>query len=174
MAYKRCIAEAELAPNLHDIIGVSGQVTVFGRVIGGKVGPARTDMIEQNRPKAVFEYRCHVAPHILIAAKAMREHHRAFTSSRDMDIIAYASRHRASKAALCGLLIFDHTTQRGRVPIAGVRRGLLQASSKGPTPMPDPSSATFWSLVDRWQVSDEQALELISYEGKLPTTGLRP
>jgi hypothetical protein len=40
--------------------------------------------------------------------------------------------------------------------------------------MPDPSSAIFWSLIDRWRVSDEQALELISYEGKLPTIGRRP
>ena len=40
--------------------------------------------------------------------------------------------------------------------------------------MPHPSSATFWSLIDRWRVSDEQALELISYEGKLPTTERRP
>jgi hypothetical protein len=32
-----------------------------------------------------------------------------------------------------------------------------------------PSSATFWALIDRWRVSDEQALELISYEGKLTT-----
>jgi hypothetical protein len=41
-------------------------------------------------------------------------------------------------------------------------------------PMPHPSSATFWSLADRWRVPDEQVLELISYEGKLPTTGQRP
>jgi hypothetical protein len=40
--------------------------------------------------------------------------------------------------------------------------------------MPHASSATFWSLIDRWRVPDEQALELISYEGKLPTTGRRP
>src|ERR1700722_16033430 len=40
--------------------------------------------------------------------------------------------------------------------------------------MSPPSSANFWSLIDRWKVSDEQALELISYEGKLPTTGRRP
>jgi hypothetical protein len=40
--------------------------------------------------------------------------------------------------------------------------------------MPYPSSGTFWSLIDRWRVSDEQALELISYEGKLPTTARRP
>jgi hypothetical protein len=29
-------------------------------------------------------------------------------------------------------------------------------------------------LIDRWRVSDEQALELISYEGKLAPTGRRP
>jgi hypothetical protein len=40
--------------------------------------------------------------------------------------------------------------------------------------MSSPASTTFWSLIDRWRVSDEQALELISYEGKLPTTGRRP
>ena len=40
--------------------------------------------------------------------------------------------------------------------------------------MPQPSSATLWSLIDRWRVSDEQALELVSYRGKLPTTGQRP
>jgi hypothetical protein len=40
--------------------------------------------------------------------------------------------------------------------------------------MPHSSSAAFWSLIDRWHVSDEQALELISYAGKLPTTGRRP
>jgi hypothetical protein len=37
-----------------------------------------------------------------------------------------------------------------------------------------PTSATLWSLMDRWRVSDEQALELVGYEGKLPTTGTRP
>jgi hypothetical protein len=28
--------------------------------------------------------------------------------------------------------------------------------------------------MDRWQVPDDQALELVSYAGKLPTTGRRP
>jgi hypothetical protein len=37
--------------------------------------------------------------------------------------------------------------------------------------MPHPSSATFWALIDRWRVSDEQALELVSYGGKLTTAG---
>jgi hypothetical protein len=41
-------------------------------------------------------------------------------------------------------------------------------------PMPSPSSARFWSLVDRWGISDDQALELVSYDGKLPTAGTRP
>ncbi len=36
--------------------------------------------------------------------------------------------------------------------------------------MPSPSSATFWSLIDRWSVPDDQALELVAYEGKLPTS----
>jgi hypothetical protein len=36
--------------------------------------------------------------------------------------------------------------------------------------MPHPSSTTFWGLMDRWDVSNDQALELVGYEGKLPTT----
>jgi hypothetical protein len=40
--------------------------------------------------------------------------------------------------------------------------------------MPSRSSSTFWSLIDRWHVPDAQALELVSYEGKLPDTGKRP
>jgi hypothetical protein len=37
-----------------------------------------------------------------------------------------------------------------------------------------PTSATFWSLIDRWHVSDDQALELVGYDGKLQTSGTRP
>jgi hypothetical protein len=36
------------------------------------------------------------------------------------------------------------------------------------------SSATIWDLMDRWDVADDQALELVRYEGKLPTAGRRP
>jgi hypothetical protein len=37
-----------------------------------------------------------------------------------------------------------------------------------------PSTATFWSLMARWHVPDDQALELIDYDGKLPDSGKRP
>ncbi|WP_428491706.1 hypothetical protein [Rhodopila sp.] len=40
--------------------------------------------------------------------------------------------------------------------------------------MPQPSSTIFWSLIDRWGVPEDQALELVAYDGKLPTTGNRP
>jgi hypothetical protein len=40
--------------------------------------------------------------------------------------------------------------------------------------MPQPSSTTFWDLMDRWDVPNDQALELVGYEGKLPTTDRRP
>src|SRR5215210_5271680 len=33
--------------------------------------------------------------------------------------------------------------------------------------MPAASSATFWLLMQRWHVPDDQALELIGFEGKL-------
>jgi hypothetical protein len=37
-----------------------------------------------------------------------------------------------------------------------------------------PSTTTFWSLMERWRVPDDQALELIAYDGKLPDSGKRP
>jgi hypothetical protein len=40
--------------------------------------------------------------------------------------------------------------------------------------MPHPSSATFWDLMDRWDVAGDQALELVGYQRKLPTTDWRP
>ena len=40
--------------------------------------------------------------------------------------------------------------------------------------MPHASSTTFWGLMDRWDVSNDQALELVGYEGKLPTAERRP
>jgi hypothetical protein len=40
--------------------------------------------------------------------------------------------------------------------------------------MASASGPMFWSLIDRWHLSDEEALELIGYEGKVPTTGKRP
>jgi hypothetical protein len=40
--------------------------------------------------------------------------------------------------------------------------------------MPQPSSAAFWSLIDRWHVSTDTALELINYQGKLSAAGQRP
>jgi hypothetical protein len=53
-------------------------------------------------------------------------------------------------------------------PIASI------AASDYPDPMSAPSSSTFWSLIDRLHVPDDQALELVAYDGKLPTTGRRP
>ena len=40
--------------------------------------------------------------------------------------------------------------------------------------MPRPSGATFWDLMDRWGVSNDQAMELVGYEGRLPVTDRRP
>jgi hypothetical protein len=40
--------------------------------------------------------------------------------------------------------------------------------------MSHPSNTTFWGLMDRWDVPNDQAMELVGYEGKLPTTERRP
>jgi hypothetical protein len=40
--------------------------------------------------------------------------------------------------------------------------------------MPAPAAPTFWSLMDRWCVPDDQALETVAYDGVVPTTSKRP
>ena len=56
-------------------------------------------------------------------------------------------------------------------------------TSQAPAPTPDAapvrpggtmSSAAFWRLVDRLQLPDAEALELIGYAGKLGPSGKRP
>ena len=57
-----------------------------------------------------------------------------------------------------------------RHPMPGAVSGVLPHVARS-TPnwvMLHPSSATFWDLMDRWDVSDDQAMELVGYEGKLP------
>ena len=40
--------------------------------------------------------------------------------------------------------------------------------------MPGTSSKLFWSLIDRWQVPDEEALALLGHAGGLTGRGTRP
>ena len=99
MADENRLAEAEFVADLHDVIGISGEIRVFGGIVGREIGAAGADMIEQDRPETAFERRRHVAPHVLVAAEAMREHHGPFAMSRDVDVVTCASRHGASRPA---------------------------------------------------------------------------
>jgi hypothetical protein len=46
--------------------------------------------------------------------------------------------------------------------------------SKAPAVPADLTSSAFWTLLDRWQVPDEPALELLGHAGGLTRKGTRP
>lgn len=60
--------------------------------------------------------------------------------------------------------------QRRKPPT--VSRGKAAAIAR-PTPQPLTTKA-FWPLMDRWGVTDEQALQLLGHPGGLTSTGKRP
>jgi hypothetical protein len=76
MADEDGIAEFERLAQLHDIGRVARQGAVPLRIVGVEIRTASAYVIEQDDAIAVPEPIDHEPPHVLIAAKAMREHHR--------------------------------------------------------------------------------------------------
>ena len=88
MADKHCVLQSQSTTDLHDVVGVAGKRRVLGLVIGRKVGSSRADVVEKHHLEVVFELRRHEAPHVLIAAEAVREDHRPVTASTHVDVVS--------------------------------------------------------------------------------------
>jgi hypothetical protein len=91
VADKYSILEIELPTNLHHIVGITVERSVFLRVVSRDIGLAGTNMIEQHGLEPIFEGRRYETPHILVTAITVGKHHDAIPVAFDNDIIANES-----------------------------------------------------------------------------------
>ena len=88
MADEHRIAQAQLAPDFDDIVGIAVERRLFSRIVSREVGSPGADMVEQNDSEVGLEGSGDFGPHSLIAPEAVREHHRARSAARDAYIVA--------------------------------------------------------------------------------------
>ena len=67
------VGELELAADLDEVGGVAAQRPVLLRVVGGQVGAARADLVEEDDAVVDLEVGGDEAPHALVAAEAVGE-----------------------------------------------------------------------------------------------------
>ena len=85
------VAEARVAErvaDIEDVVGVSVQPAVAIGVIGSEIGAASADVVEQNNAVIRLECGGDEAPHVLVAAEPMREHHRLGAGTGESHVIA--------------------------------------------------------------------------------------
>jgi hypothetical protein len=70
------IPQVQLVDDLEDVLGITVEGGVPLLVVGAEVGPAGADVVEEHHPMGVQERGRDGAPHVLVAAVAVREHHR--------------------------------------------------------------------------------------------------
>ena len=99
MADEDRVLQAEFVADLDHIVRVAGERGVLRGIVSLQIGAARADMIEKDDPELVLERGRYVPPHVLIAAKTVRENHRGWAVAGHMDIVANDRRHATSKAA---------------------------------------------------------------------------
>ena len=67
------VFEPQLVADLEHVARVALTRAVFVAIVRHRVGAARADVVEEHDSMRVLEGRRHVAPHVLVAAKAMRK-----------------------------------------------------------------------------------------------------
>jgi hypothetical protein len=70
-----CILETKFVADIDNVVRVSGKRRLCLRIVGFQVRPTRADMVEKDSLKPGLERWRHMPPHVLVAAKSMREHH---------------------------------------------------------------------------------------------------
>ena len=85
--------QPQFLADLDEVFGVAGQARILRWIICGEIGPAGSDMIEQDRSKVVLKRGRHEPPRVLVAAVAVGEDHRPSARPLNPDIVATASRH---------------------------------------------------------------------------------
>jgi hypothetical protein len=77
-----------------DVVGIALEGCIIDGIIGPEIGPARTDMVEKDDAMIGLEGRRHEAPHVLVAAEAMGEHHGGRAAAAHFGVVPLQSRHR--------------------------------------------------------------------------------
>src|SRR5579884_4254260 len=100
MANKNNGREIQLVADLEHIIGVTFEPRVLIGTVCTEVRVPRSHVIEKDGPVVGTELRFHKTPHVLVAAKAMREQHRRFPGTAVNDVVAFSYRHAWAAFAL--------------------------------------------------------------------------
>ena len=96
MADEDDILEPQLFADIEHVSGVSVERAVLRSIVRRQIRPTRAHVIEQDDAIRVLEGRSHVAPHVLVAAKAVREEHRLVAMAGDANVVADSSGHGGS------------------------------------------------------------------------------
>jgi len=99
MADEHHRATAEFADDLHHVVGVALQAAVAHWIVGGQVGGATAHQVEAHDAVAVGIGGLQQTPHVLVAAKAVRQDQRHRTTARDIDVVALLDTH--AKGSRC-------------------------------------------------------------------------
>ncbi len=91
--------DIERAGDLHHVFRIARQRGVLQRIIGREVRAAGPDVVEQHHAEAILEVRRHEAPHVMVAAEPMREHHGAVAPAADLHIVTPQNFHLHPPAA---------------------------------------------------------------------------
>jgi hypothetical protein len=90
------VLEPQFVADLQHVLGIAGERAVLAAVVSRVVGAAGADVIEEHDAVTVLEGGEHPAPHLLVAAEAMREHEWRAALSADRDVVPAQCRHRFS------------------------------------------------------------------------------
>src|ERR1700760_3057741 len=100
MPNKDSIFQPQLAANLHHVPGIAGQRRIFGAIISREVRTAGADVVEQHDLEIVLKLRRHEAPHVLVAAETMGEHHAPPASSAHVHVVPGQYVHASSSSVM--------------------------------------------------------------------------
>ena len=112
---------ADGVDQLDHVVGIALQAGVLAVVVGRQVRMPGADQVEQYHAVITREAGRQLAPHVLVAAEAVREHQRRRAAGRvaaDVDVVALQGIHGARRVA--ALL-----SERGIVPAPPCQRGRL-------------------------------------------------
>jgi hypothetical protein len=93
VAYKNDTFKLQFTANLNRIPGVADERAVLQIIIRGRIRSSGTDVIKQYGSIAGSKFWLHVAPHCLVAAKAMSEKHSLFALTGNANSVAIQDIH---------------------------------------------------------------------------------